>query len=353
VTPAYRPQLDALRAFAVLAVMASHFWPALPSFGFEAVRLFFVLSGFLITSQLLDERAALAADAGARARWARVGRFVVRRGLRIFPAYYALLIVLAAFGAPGVREDFAVFAAYLSNFYFAARNSWEPWQLAHTWSLAVEEQFYLVWPVVVMFVPRRWLAPLVVVLIGIAPLYRALLAAGSTVADAPLAAFVLPPTCFDALGLGALLALWRQHRARRWLPAAGVAAFVLCAGVYGFAPSDWLDRSPGVVLGLLASLLALAACAAVDAAARGVSGPVGTVLDHRALHYLGRISYGLYLYHPLVLWALASLPPKVGLPAVASGPLMLVLGSVLTVALAAASWHAFELPLNRLKRFFA
>jgi peptidoglycan/LPS O-acetylase OafA/YrhL len=351
--PAYRPQLDALRAFAVFAVMASHFWQALPSFGFEAVRLFFVLSGFLITANLLDGRARLGADANARARWSQIGRFVVRRGLRIFPAYYALLFALLVLGAQGVRQDLWLFAAYLSNFFFAARNSWEPWQLAHTWSLAIEEQFYLIWPLVVVFLPQRWLAPLLMLLIGLAPLVRAVLAAGGTVAEAPLSAFVLPPTCFDALGLGALLALWREHAARRWLPAAGAVAFVLCAALYASTVVGWLDSNPAWILGGLPLLWSLTACAIVDAAARGVRGPIGAVLDNRVLHYLGRISYGLYLYHPLVLWALLTLPPLAGLPAVTNGPLMLLLGTVLTIVLSAASWHAFEAPLNRLKRFFA
>lgn len=116
----HRPQLDALRALAVIAVLLVHFWPALPSFGQEAVRLFFVLSGFLITSQLLDGRSALGAQAPASGRWRVIGRFMARRALRIFPAYYVLLILLALGNAPEMRRDFVTHAAYASNLLAAA-----------------------------------------------------------------------------------------------------------------------------------------------------------------------------------------------------------------------------------------
>lgn len=350
---AHRPQLDALRAFAVLAVMSSHFWEALPSLGNEAVRLFFVLSGFLITSNLLDGRTALGAGASRRDRWLLIGRFAARRGLRIFPAYYLLLVVLATFNAPGVRHDLAVFAVYLSNFHFAARNDWDPWPLSHAWSLAIEEQFYLVWPMVALFVPLRRLAPLALLLIGLAVPYRALLAAASTLPEPPIAVVVMPPGNFDSLGLGVLLALWRERRhARRWLRNAGVAAFAVWLPCRLSMEVGWLDGRSSVYIGWMPLLWSLAACTAVDAAARGLPGPVGAVLDNRVLRYLGRISYGMYLYHPLALWMLLALPPRFGLPGVANGPGMLLLGSALTIAVAAVSWHAFEAPLNRLKRLF-
>lgn len=350
---AHRPQLDALRAFAVLAVMSSHFWQALPSLGNEAVRLFFVLSGFLITSNLLDGRAALGAGASRRDRWLLIGRFAARRGLRIFPAYYLLLIVLAAFNAPGVRQDVALFAVYLSNFLFAARNDWEPWPLSHAWSLAIEEQFYLAWPMVVLFMPLRLLAPLALLLIGLAVPYRALLTAASSLPEAPVAVLVMPPGNFDSLGLGVLLALWREQcHARRRLRNAGIAAFAIWLPCQLAMEFGWLDGRSSVFVGWMPLLWSLAACTAVDAAAHGLPGSVGALLDNRALRYLGRISYGMYLYHPLMLWTLLALPPQFGLPGVANGPGMLLLGSALTIGVAAVSWHAFEAPLNRLKRLF-
>lgn len=170
---AHRPQLDALRALAVLPVLLVHFWPALPSFGQEAVRLFFVISGFLITSQLLDGRAALVEPAPAGGRWRVIGpfvaRFVARRALRLFPSYYLMLVLLALANAPGVRRDFVAHAAYGSNLLAAARDDWGSWPTAHLWTLATEEQFYLLWPWLVVLLPLRVLPLVTVAAIALAP----------------------------------------------------------------------------------------------------------------------------------------------------------------------------------------
>jgi peptidoglycan/LPS O-acetylase OafA/YrhL len=354
---AHRPQLDALRALAVLPVLLVHFWPALPSFGQEAVRLFFVISGFLITSQLLDGHAAVVERAPAGGRWRVVGpfvaRFVARRALRLFPAYYLMLVLLALANAPDVRRDFLVHAAYGSNLLAAARDDWGSWPIAHLWSLATEEQFYLLWPWIVVLLPRRVLPWLVVAAIALAPAVRVLLLAGTSHGggEPPIALWVLPSTAFDALGCGALLALWRQDAAARArLQRAGAVAFALwCIATLLARVGD----VPGLAyadLTLVPVLWTLACSALVDAAWRGVGGMAGAVLDHRVLRYLGRISYGIYLYHLPVYWALYAAAERLRLPVPADGPVKFLLGSALAIGVAALSWHQLERPVHRLKR---
>ena len=142
----YRPELDGLRALAVVLVMGSHFnLPGFSSGGFVGVTLFFVLSGYLITSVLVAERHAIGSVS--------LRRFYLRRAARLLPALAVLLVVvggsLVAMDAAGVAAAGVTSAAlYVSNLAVAAGVNTGP--LEHTWSLAIEEQFYLVWPAVLL-----------------------------------------------------------------------------------------------------------------------------------------------------------------------------------------------------------
>lgn len=147
--PAYMPHLDGLRAFAVGLVIYSHWMPGHYQFklpwGSAGVQLFFVLSGFLITGILLRCRTSVARLSALRA-------FYVRRILRIFPLFYCVLLLAYVLNIEPVRETVFWHLPYLSNFYFFSIGRWDG-DISHFWSLAVEEQFYLFWPAIVMFVP--------------------------------------------------------------------------------------------------------------------------------------------------------------------------------------------------------
>jgi peptidoglycan/LPS O-acetylase OafA/YrhL len=174
--PEYLPQLDGLRAFAVFAVMLHHFLPlnrVLPedfvTLGSLGVRLFFVLSGFLITGILL--RCRQRASDGETKPSQQLRRFYVRRFLRIFPVYYVTLGIVALLNLPTVRESFFWHVAYLSNFLFSFLGRFEG-PLSHFWSLAVEEQFYLLWPWLIVFAPRRFLHGIILMTVISAPVFR-------------------------------------------------------------------------------------------------------------------------------------------------------------------------------------
>ena len=169
----YMPQLDALRAFAVLAVMVHHFLPVdhyIPTdyitLGMLAVRLFFVLSGFLITGILLGYRSDEPKNA--------LKRFYFRRVLRIFPIYYLTLFVALALQVRSIQQGAFWHLTYTSNFIAPFHPEWMG-PASHFWTLAVEEQFYFVWPFIMLFVPHtKHLAKTIVGTIALAVIFRAL-----------------------------------------------------------------------------------------------------------------------------------------------------------------------------------
>jgi peptidoglycan/LPS O-acetylase OafA/YrhL len=348
------PQLDALRAFAVLAVMLAHFSPTIqafaPELGFAGVRLFFVLSGFLITGILLRCRERIAA--GTSPAGFQLQQFYLRRALRILPAFYATLFVAAALQMGSARPTFWWHFFYASNFLLALRGTWLD-LVTHFWSLAVEEQFYLIWPWLVLFVsPRR--LPLLIVFGGVlGPLTRLI-----TLSFAPgnlIAATVLTPACFDQLGAGALLAwLWhtRDFGATRqvWFSRGGLILLVTIVPILLLLPPDtgW-----SIVLGPVVQAVAFAAL--IDGAARGFSGVTGAVLTWRPLLWTGQISYGLYLLHNFSHWWAPRIMRQLTRyrqAYFASEILHVLYLTGLSFAAAALSWYLLERPLNRLKSHF-
>jgi peptidoglycan/LPS O-acetylase OafA/YrhL len=348
------PQLDAIRAAAIFLVMIQHWAPSLSHvipWGGIGVRCFFVLSGFLITGILLRGRDLI--DAGQTTRGFQTRQFYIRRSLRIFPIYYLTLIVGCAIGIKLLRDTFWWHAAYLSNFYDITVGFW-PEYIGHLWSLSVEEQFYLLWPALIFLAPKRWLPHLFIVAALVAPVTRALI--GWKLSPEHIATRVLLPCCFDALVIGSLLA-WFAHRRRGvdQIPSVvmlrlAVASFIAMAGLrflnyHGIAPL--LDTT------IRPTVEALFFVSVIGAAARGVSGPLGRVLDNPFLQYAGRISYGLYLYHMFAGYVGALIAKRVGLTfPVQEGPFRFVLLGVLTLAAAALSARFIEAPINNLKRRF-
>ena len=207
-------QLDALRAIAVTMVLYSHFFAAGGSsfLGHLGVRLFFVLSGFLITRLLLEARAAAEFEAGPALR-----SFYIRRALRIFPPYFAVLGLVWLTDLEQSRGSLLWHALYLSNFWYALRNEWTPWLLCHFWSLSIEEQFYIAWPLIVLLAPRRRIEAITIGVIALSLAYRFY---WPVTANTALARDLVPPASMDALACGALLAMRAARGAAlpQWMP---------------------------------------------------------------------------------------------------------------------------------------
>jgi len=363
VTPARQyPAFDGLRAVAVIGVLLSHGDERTWSLGWSGVILFFVLSGFLITGLLLDAK-------GADPRYFR--NFYARRALRIFPVYYlvlAMTVLFVAWLVPGSRAailsgpfsgDWGWFAVYLQNYTMPtlAPSTPLPRLLAHTWSLAVEEQFYLLWPAVVWCCSRRALAATCLVMLVAGPASRSAVFAWS--GNPFLALAALPGQC-DALAAGALLALLvrRSDAARFTQPAPWLAALAVSGLLLGalVAATGWQSyASPRVWMAApgnwaLLPLMCLAFAALLMAALRG-TGRLGEVLRTRPLAHLGRISYGLYLYHPLVFAATNAAAAPLGRDAAGSLAVHFLQYAAL-YAVAFASYRWFEAPILRLKARF-
>ncbi|RWD59671.1 MAG: acyltransferase [Mesorhizobium sp.] len=341
-------QLDALRAVAVTLVLYAHFLaPGGSSFlGHLGVRLFFVLSGFLITRLLLEARDAAQFEAGPALR-----SFYARRVIRIFPPYFAVLALVWFTDLEQSRSSLAWHALYLSNFWYALRNDWNPWLLCHFWSLSIEEQFYLAWPLIVLLAPRRRIEAITVGVICFSLAYRFY---WPIAADPALARDLLPPASMDALGCGALLAVRRARGADvpQWMRLGWpvfVAVFLLVV---------WSDPGPANTAWewprwLLVQVLPLVPLTAVVAAcSNGLGGALGRLAELPPLLGLGRISYGVYLCHPILLAYAVKAQPWIPLNVSEQGPGRFVVAGTATLIAASLSWAFFEKPLNGLKRYF-
>jgi peptidoglycan/LPS O-acetylase OafA/YrhL len=350
------PQLDALRALAVISVAWAHWMPAnyhfnLP-FGIAGVQLFFVLSGYLITGILLRCRSdddTEKPDAKPTDRFFAMRSFYARRFLRIFPLYYGVLVIALIANIANMRSEWGWHAAYLSNFYFYIQGAFT-WPIGHFWSLAVEEQFYLVWPWAIVFLPYRWLKPLIVALIAIAPLFRM---AGIFFATASQQKFVgtLPIGSLDALGAGALLALFGvSSSAGKQFAKVGL---LVCLPLWIVLQIG--HDLQGEVLGpIQQTVMILFFVWLIAKTAIGFEGWAGQLLTNPSLIYLGKISYGLYVLHNLAPIPLAAVVDWLRLPAGIYNHLFfrLLPLSIGTVAGASLSWFLYEKPLNDLKKYF-
>ena len=323
--------------------------------GWIGVQVFFVLSGFLITGVLLADRAA---PLGPYLR-----RFYWRRTLRIFPLYYGYLILLAiAYAARGRPAGFAENAPTLFTYTYNFTRASEGWQASpfftHFWSLAVEEQFYLVWPLVVHALSRRALVAVSATLVALGPIARGALAAflddgRRSAYDVGDALYWFPGSHADAFAAGALVALLGlgARVTRPALVAASAVGLVAVAGAINLSNlrSSNVELPMGTMGYPLASIanqfhvwgytvLNLASAALVAAAvAAHERGGIVAALGWRPLAGLGRISYGVYVLHwPLLVLFNASVRYRA----------MTVRGAVLCGAwfalVAAVAWLSFR-----------
>jgi len=344
----HKPQLDTLRAIAIGAVLVEHFAPKsyIPSWhvfrlgyvGLLGVLLFFVLSGYLITGILLSAR-------GTDLRKA-LKRFYVRRTLRIFPIYFLTLAILFAIGLPAVTNYFLWHAFYVSNVLFL----WQPMvapPIAHFWTLSVEEQFYVIWPLLILIVPYKWLLRVILATIATGVCWKVSIV---ETLGYHLAGGLPVVSCFDSLAVGALLAYLERDEMFRPKKKEILCA-LLAAGIGIMLTQVIILMSVGgkmfaQVTGYLGPSLIFAWF--VGNAAAGFEGWFGAIFSWRPLRYLGRISYGIYLYHYFMPRVFESLIEALGLRR--PGELVaLVLTCALTILTAAVSWHLIENPILRLK----
>lgn len=346
------PGLDGIRGLSILLIILFHC--RVVTLPWVSIQLFFVLSGFLITGILLRE------STGNFGPY--IKRFYMRRTLRIFPIYYILTLALFAyvllFQEPLLAHiaDWPYVITYTYNIKLAFVGG-QSALMAHLWSLAVEEQFYLLWPLIIYFTPAKYYKALFVFLIVSGPLFRYLTLLGlpmlSSNHDIYHATYKLPTSHLDAFACGALLCVVKIRMNLRSL----ICLFALFVGFGAWYQIQILgkplDSSMGYPLHFsnpgqpiwgytVWNILSAALIAAV------VNGKVFIrFFELSALRYIGKVSYGMYLVHfvmvlPMFVWV-----QSLGLPY----PLLMNTAAVTLASIAIASvlYYAIEKPVLALK----
>jgi peptidoglycan/LPS O-acetylase OafA/YrhL len=284
------PSLDGLRAISISFVLFAHLWgtqhfPAIPVeyFGLFGVRVFFVISGYLITSILLDEL--------KREGSISLSRFYFRRTMRLFPAAYLYIAVIAVLAAKHLvqleHSDLSFAVTYTMNFYDA-----RGWPLGHLWSLAVEEQFYLLWPLTLRTLGTVRSVRFLIGIVAIAPLLRL----ASPLVGPAFNFFIWS----DALAAGCLLALLRRTLATndlysRVLGSRWFFLVPMAAVLANYVPStklQWLFC--GTIMNITIAIT-------VDWAMRNPGGLVGRFLNYPPIRFIGVLSYSWYLWQQVFL----------------------------------------------------
>jgi peptidoglycan/LPS O-acetylase OafA/YrhL len=377
------PRLDGVRGMAILLVMLFHTlqynlvrgpavlaWTAVPALGWSGVDLFFVLSGFLITNILLDTRHS--------STYALT--FYARRTLRIFPLYYAVLMFFLVI-APGLpflaslntawsgssRPVGLWYWLYLSNIQVARTGAFDHIALSITWSLAIEEQFYLVWPWIVRRAPERTLLWLCCAILVLAPALRlACLVTGSSW----IVAYVSTPCRLDTLATGAAIAILARRpgglapfasgarRALGWAAALLALIVVYLRVTHGRRPPTYMSlglaSEPLMQIVGYSALCMLWGSLLVAAVTAERGSRLAKTFEFGTLRSLGKYSYGLYLLHLPVAIVLGQWFPVAAL--VRHFTIAQLAYSSMAIgasyALARLSWLALESPILAWKRYF-
>lgn len=327
----YEPALDGIRAVAIIFVFLDHAWePAFPG-GWAGVDIFFVLSGYLITTVLTKELS----ETGA----IDYQNFYIRRILRLWPAFAAFLFVIVLEISIGKNANTWSFGAVgLSSIYMMNWNRafewWGQYKIGHTWSLAMEEQFYLLWPALLAFIFYRRTISFVVALIIVMVTWRCFLAFNGADPERTYNGF---DTHGDALLIGCLLALLvRQNPdlanklGGMWLVASGGLLAIL------------LLLPHRTVLAQTAGLSIAALLSAAMIGGLRCETPLKSLLSVAPLVYLGKISYGFYLWHYPIVLGLSKY-----------GNTGKVAALMIAFGVASASYHWLELPFLAQKKFFS
>ncbi len=351
------PQLDSFRFIAVCLVIISHWLPGniinriIPN-GFIGVTFFFVLSGYLISTNLLYAKESI--DAGYLTRGRAFKVFYIRRTIRIFPLYYFVVISVYLLNKNIYDGHIIWYLTYLPNFLVFKEQHWMG-MLSHLWSLGAEEQFYLVWPFLIFFIREKYLKflfPGIVLASVLCKFCFFIYIPENTCTSA------LTISCLDAFGVGASLALLTLKEKQNdfifsnknfWLYF--IAMVITSAIVF----------INGIIF-LLGFCISIVSALIIIKATKGFKGLGGKILDHPILLYLGKISYGIYIYHFFIPWLIRCIRgQEITYPTVIPvfpmnwlhNPFLLMgIEFLVLIIIASLSWFLIEKPILKFKKYF-
>lgn len=347
----YFHQIDGLRALAVILVMFSHWTDQVTFFqplnrlgGGLAVDVFFVLSGFLISLILMKAKYAEITLGKA------LKLFYIRRFLRIFPLYYLMIAIGVIFKIAGARTNIVWLSLYLVNFkmsFFNGSMGWFP----HTWTLSVEEQFYLFFPLLILTVPVKHIKTLAWALIIIGITSRTLGFTTSLSNYGSWFTYSFTTCCLDSFGFGALLAnYFYKNPDELGIFLSRYKYLFISAGLAGVIMFCLFNHPLTTILfRLLNSIFAFWVIGM--ASTINFKGLFGKILINKRIIYLGRISYGIYVYHYLMFYIFrdCSFSNQQNWTDLL---LRISIYSICTITFASLSFYFFERPINNLKKHF-
>ncbi len=363
----YFKQLNGIRFIAVFLVLLDHWLvPILPiPLGHLGVVIFFVLSGFLITRILFlnaDEIQQTKSSA-----WPKIIRFIYRRSLRIFPIYFILLFIGLVFNISNFKELWPWLISYTPNFYIMFKGQWlGTWD--HLWSLAVEEQYYLIFPYFILFLTKKNYVRLFIIMISLGILSRLIfyfIVPHDTIEKYWMFSYVNPLSAIDCFGMGGLLAYFYHYDYPFLLKIAekkNLLPITLSAVFISLILSDYSEYTyDNIWFSIIErSISAIFAYFLIMNALMERNNYLGQLLENKVVVYLGSISYGIYLYHNLVfnyyhlngntIWGYLT-NNFTYLNSLNSESILLkfVINFLLLIGLASFSWFYIEKPINRFK----
>ena len=339
----YIKGLDGLRAIAVLLVIVSHWFAFVPFIhgmllGKTGVDVFFVISGFLITKILFHNRIAIKEKGISIFKSLSV--FIGKRTVRIFPVYYLLVLFLYLTNGDEFRDGIVYYLTYTSNYYFYNTQSWHGF-VGHFWSLAVEEQFYLFWPLFMFFIKQRYLFLFLLFTIVLGSAYPYFLSQSMT--------SILTLSCVNAFAIGALLSyvlVYKPSYTQLFYKFLKVLTYplvvVFLLQLFGMKISYYPHR---LIVSLLTLRLILLCVEAPNTY-------IFKFLNIKVLRFIGKISYGIYLYHNFIpsYWNGIFRVNQIEQPQLLQGGFKYIVYFVLLLLISYASWILIEQPFLKLKK---
>jgi peptidoglycan/LPS O-acetylase OafA/YrhL len=346
----YIKQLDAFRFFAFLGVIIAHLLrienPILAKLPFGyGVNLFFVLSGFLITKLLLNYK-----NNPQISKSHALKNFYIKRTIRIFPIYYGTIILLYLIQFQNYKTITPWLLTYSSNIYSCLGKSY-PGSYNHLWSLAVEEQFYLIWPCLILFLPQRFILKAIYISIIVSLAFKASIYAYYGGWHPSINAFTI--SCIDSFGLGGLIAYWDRYNkgllnkiiSKKWILLL-VTSFFLALKYFPLPPLlQYVDVYSNFLFSLIAFFLL------IPASQDAYTGWFKKLIENKVIIHLGKISYGLYLYH-LFMPDLFNYLVEKNILSPHGNDMKFCIYFLMCWIISELSWHLIERPINGLKKFF-